>query len=543
MGRVREALGKARDHPRREQEKGTMNPRPYQVRAIAEIEREWQQVNRTLLVLPTGTGKTIVFSLLARDIVAQGGRVLIIAHRDELIRQAAAKLQASTGLQAAVEKAEESAEDCMERVIVASVQTLLSEKRRESIWRPTNIIVDEAHHAVSPSYLSVLEHWPEAKVLGVTATADRSDKKALGTFFESMAYEYHLPQAISEGYLAPIRALTLPTVVNLAAAGPPANGDWSAQQCATALDPYIPTLCAQFAEHAKDRKGLVFVPLRATGKKIRAALEQAGLRAYYCDGEDRSQIALWEQDSDGSVMVNAMLLTEGYDHPPISALAVWRFTKSRAFYAQMVGRGTRLSPETGKQNLLLLDNLFLCDTHQLCRPAHIMTDDDDVAEAMTDAAEKSATEGCDLDEAAVAEAQAQVVKDREASLAAKLAEMRHKRQQLVDPLQYASSIGSATISYEPTMPAERAPATAAQVDALSKSGIYPGDVTTAGHAAAILADLARRKAAGMAQPRQIRKLEQYGWKHAGQLTMVAASKIIGRIAANGWRLPEGMKPQ
>jgi type I site-specific restriction endonuclease len=139
----------------------------------------------------------------------------------------------------------------------------------------------------------------------------------------------------------------------------------------------------------------------------------------------------------------------------------------------MVGRGTRLSPDTGKENLLLLDNLFLCDTHQLCRPAHIMTDDDDVAEAMTDAAERSATDGCDLDEAAVAEAKEQVQKDREAKLAAKLAEMRHKRQQLVDPLQYASSIGSDMINYAPTLPAERAPATEVQIEALSKAGITP----------------------------------------------------------------------
>lgn len=518
-----------------------MRLRPYQSASRDAVEREWQRVFRTLLVLPTGTGKTIVFCALILDIVSRGGRVLVLAHRDELIRQAADKLVRSTGLACAIEKAEECASGCLERVVVGSVQTLLSPNRRDALTAPTHIIVDEAHHCLSESYQAVLAHWPEAHVLGVTATPDRGDMRELGTYFESLAYEYSLPQAVADGYLCPIRAHTLPVSIDLRGQKPN-NGDWSKEQCASALDPYLPELTRLFAEHARDRKGLVFVPLCATGQKVVSAFRQHGLRAYYCDGQDRSQIAAWEADGRGSVMVNAMLLTEGYDHPPIDAIAVWRFTKSRPFYCQMVGRGTRIHP--GKDRLLLIDNLFMTDRHALCKPAHLVCEDEEVADKLSERAEKDPGADMDLDADAIATAKEDVIKDREAALAKKLSEMRHRKRDLVDPVQYAVSAGlPSLVTYSPALPAEAVPPTAAQIDALSKQGIFPGDIQHAGHADAILTAVAARKASGLATPKQIRCLERYGWTRAGHLPYEGAQKLIRRIAANGWRLPAGMKPE
>ena len=523
------------------QKEKRMELRGYQIAARDAVEREWERVRRTLLVLPTGTGKTVVFSALARDVVARGGRVLILAHRDELIRQAADKLARATGLACAIEKADEYAAGCLERVVVGSVQTLLSPDRRSALPAPTHIIVDEAHHALSESYQAVLGHWPEACVLGVTATPDRGDMRELGTYFESMAFEYPLPQAIADGFLCPIRALTLPVAIDLRGQKP-TGGDWTREQCAFALEPYLPELTRLFAEHARDRKGLVFVPLCATGKKVVEAFRGHGLRAYYCDGEDRSQIAGWEADGPGSVMVNSMLLVEGYDHPPVSAIAVWRFTRSRSFYCQMVGRGTRIHP--GKERLLLIDNLYLTERHSLCRPAHLVADDEDVARKMTEAADREPGGAIDLDEEALTQAKADVIADREAALAKKLAEMRHRRRELVDPVQYAVSVGApGLVDYRPALPAESAPPTAKQVEALSKAGIFPGDVQYAGHAEAILAAVAGRKAGGFATPKQVRCLERYGWTRAGQMTYAAAQKVISRLAANGWRLPVGLTPE
>jgi len=317
------------------------------------------------------------------------------------------------------------------------------------------------------------------------------------------------------------------------------TGDWSKEQCAGMLEPYLPELTRLFAEHARDRKGLVFVPLCATGRKVVEAFREQGLRPYFCDGQDRSQIAAWEADGPGSVMVNAMLLTEGYDHPPIDAIAVWRFTKSRPFYCQMVGRGTRIYP--GKERLLLIDNLFLTERHSLCRPAHLLAEDEDVARKMIKAAESNGEMA--LDDAALKAAQEDVIRDREAALAKKLAEMRHRRRELVDPIQYAVSVGApGLVDYRPALPAEAVPPTAVQIEALSKAGIFPGDVQHAGHAEAILTTLSERKAGGFASPKQVRRLELYGWTRAGQMTYAAAQKLISRIAANGWRVPVGLVP-
>ena len=181
-----------------------MELRPYQREAVDAVEAEWEQGRRlTLLVLPTGCGKTVVFCNVAKDVVDRGGRVLILAHRGELLQQAADKLQAATGLGCAVEKAEETSLGSWYRVTVGSVQSMMRARRLARFPADyfSAIVVDEAHHALSDSYRAVLDHFPDAKVLGVTATADRGDKRDLGQLFESVAYEYTLPTAIREGYL------------------------------------------------------------------------------------------------------------------------------------------------------------------------------------------------------------------------------------------------------------------------------------------------------------------------------------------------------
>jgi superfamily II DNA or RNA helicase len=490
--------------------------------------------------MATGTGKTVVFSLIASDLISKGGRVLILAHRDELIRQAADKLHTSTGLCCQIEKADERAGRCMERVIVGSVQTLLSPERRDSIWTPTHIIVDEAHHVLSPSYLSVLGHWPQAKVLGVTATPDRGDLRNLGEFFEETAYEYLLTQAIGEGYLSKIKVQTIPLKINVMDLK--ANGDdFTKEDVGNALLPYLPQIGAELAEHCRDRKLIVFAPLRDTARKVQAALQDNGLKCFYADGEDRHELKEFEAAGPGCAIANAMLLTEGYDCPNIDAVCVLRLTGVRSLYAQMVGRGTRLSPS--KDHLLVLDFLWMSRRHALCRPASLIAEDADVAEAMTEAFERDAgTADMELDESALAQAHEDVIKKREEVLAKRLAEMRHKKRELVDPLQYAMSIGSEQlVNYQPAMKAETQPPTAQQIEALAKHGIFPGDITSAGHAQVLIQTLEARKTSGMALPRQVRCLERYGRKNAGKLESEAATKIIRRIAGNGWRLPDGLR--
>lgn len=521
--------------------------RPYQLESMHGSARHpgiwaaWQSCNRTLIVLPTGTGKTIVFSALARDAVARGGRVLILAHREELIRQATDKLKLSTGLACAIEKAEEHSAGCMEMITIGSIQSLLSSSRRQAIAPPTHIIIDEAHHILSDSYQTVLAQWPLAKILGVTATPDRGDMKDLGIFFETLAYEYPLPAAIAEGYLSRIKALTLPLRLDMSEVKSQA-GDLQAAGVGNALEPYLPAIAKEIVKNASDRKILIFAPLCATALRIQENLRAAGLPCFYCSGDDRSQIHAWEAHGPGCAMVNAMLLTEGYDHPPIDAVCVLRPTKVRSLYAQMVGRGTR--PLPNKDHLLLIDFLWHSTRHQLCRPAHLLADNEDVARHMIDEAEKAVGNAVDVDAAAVDVARGQVVEEREAALAKKLAEMRNKQRALVDPLQYAMSIGDATLAdYKPALQAESAPPTPEQIELLGNSGIFAEQIGSAGHAAALINRLQERKAGGFATPKQVRCLERFGWTGAGKMTYDHAQRLISRISANGWRVPEDIDPR
>ena len=167
---------------------GVMELRPYQEEARQAVQREWDQGNRrTLLVLPTGGGKTIIFSKVIEDQVRAGRRVLILAHRGELLQQAADKLRQATGLGCAVEKAEETCLGSWFRVTVGSVQSLQRAQRLDKF--PPDyfgaIVVDEAHHALAEGYQRVLEHFPKARVLGVTATPDRGDMRSLCLLYTS----------------------------------------------------------------------------------------------------------------------------------------------------------------------------------------------------------------------------------------------------------------------------------------------------------------------------------------------------------------------
>lgn len=520
-----------------------MELRPYQQAARDAVHAQWAAGNRrTLLVLPTGTGKTIVFAKLAEDAVRRGQRVLILAHRGELLEQAAAKLRAVTGLGCAVEKAEESCLDSWYRVAVGSVQTLMREKRLQR-FAPEYfdvIIIDEAHHATADSYLRILEHFPAAQVLGVTATPDRGDMQNLGTVFDSLAYEYSLQQAVEDGYLCPIRALTVPLKLDLNNVSVTA-GDFAAADLGTALDPYLEQIVEEMRTACAGRRTVVFLPLVATSQKFCRLLCEAGFRAAEVNGNSEDRAAVLADFAAGryEVLCNSMLLTEGWDCPAVDCVIVLRPTKSRALYSQMVGRGTRLAP--GKDHLLLLDFLWLSERHALCRPADLVCGDREVARQMTeDIAAACAPQ--DL-LSTVASAESEVLAQREEALAKQLADMRRRKRRLVDPLQYEMSIQAADlIDYVPAFGWESETPSEKQVAQLEKLGICPDDVSSAGKAAKLLDTLAARRAAGLATPKQIRFLEGRGFRAVGQWSFEAARQMIDRIAAGGWRVPAGVVP-
>ena len=518
--------------------------RPYQQQARDRIHAEWDAGHtRTLLVLPTGTGKTIVFASVAADQVRAGNRVLILAHRGELLEQAADKLQRSTGLVSAVEKAESTCLDSWFRVVVGSVQTLQRTARLERFPQDYfgTIIIDEAHHAITDGYRRILDYFSGAKVLGVTATPDRGDMRNLGEVFDSLAFEYKLTDAIKEGYLCRILAQTVPLQLDISSVTL-SGGDYAVADLGTALDPYLEQIAAEMAQRCKGRKTVVFLPLIKTSQKFRDLLNAKGFRAAEVNGqsEDRREVLADFDAGKYNVLCNSMLLTEGWDCPSVDCVVILRPTKVRSLYSQMVGRGTRLSP--GKTDLLLLDFLWHTERHELCRPAHLVCETAEVAESMT---ESAAEQGGPVDILEAAEqAESDVVQQREESLAKQLAEMKSRKRRLVDPLQFELSIQAEDLAgYTPAFGWEIAPPSEKQLGALEKWGIRPDEIECAGKAAKLLDRLAARRTEGLTTPKQIRFLEGKGFTHVGTWQFEQAKQLIDRIAANGWRIPRGIDPK
>ena len=523
----------------------TQTLRPYQQQARERIHAEWENGHtRTLLVLPTGTGKTIVFASVAADQVCAGDRVLILAHRGELLEQAADKLQRSTGLVSAVEKADATCLNTWFRVVVGSVQTLQRTARLERFSHDYfgTIIIDEAHHAITDGYRRILDYFGSAKVLGVTATPDRGDMRNLGEVFDSLAFEYKLTDAIKEGYLCRIMAQTIPLKLDISSVTM-SGGDYAVGDLGTALDPYLEQIAAEMAQRCKGRKTVVFLPLIKTSQKFRDLLNSHGFRAAEVNGQspDRKEVLADFDAGKYNVLCNSMLLTEGWDCPSVDCVVVLRPTKVRSLYSQMVGRGTRLSP--GKSDLLLLDFLWMTDKHELCRPADLVCEDRAVARQMT---ENLAQTGCpeDIEKAAV-QASEDVVAQREEALAKQLEEQRRKKARLVDPLQYEMSIQAEDLAgYVPAFGWEAGPPSAEQTAALEKMGILPDAVESAGKASLLLDRLNKRRAEGLTTPKQIRVLERYGFQSVGRWSFEQAKHMIDRIAASGWRgVPKGVNPK
>jgi superfamily II DNA or RNA helicase len=514
----------------------TLQQREYQNIAVSRTFEKWASgFRRLLLILPTGTGKTIVFARIAATLAEHGKRTLIMAHREELITQAVDKIRYATGCECGIEWADKRAHDDMEnRIIVASKDSLVNRLDLYPHSHFDTIIVDEAHHALAETYQIILQHFDNAKVLGVTATPDRGDMRDLGEYFDATAYQYTMPEAIRDGYLSPIVAQTIPVQLDMTA-----SQNYTDEEADEAITPWL----EEIAQHIKDlcrmqRKTVIFLPLIKTSQRMKEILNDIGMVAEEVNGESPNRKEVLQAFDDGQydVLCNAALLTEGWDCPSIDCVVCLRPTKIRSLYTQIVGRGTRIHP--GKKDLLLLDFLWLTTRHDLVRPAHLVAPSADVAEAMQRHIENG---GGDLQEILVT-AEEEVLHEREKALVAELRKQRRKKGRLVDPLQYSMSIGSTEIlDFTPVYPWEKEPVTDEQFDELESFGIY-GELDNAGKAALLIDAAGERRAQQMASPKQIRFLEQRGFQRVGTWTGEQAGSMIGRIQMNNWRIPFGVRP-
>ena len=353
--------------------------RPYQVEALERIAAaEARGVRRQLGVAATGLGKTVMFCALAER---RGGRTLVIAHRDELIEQAAAKVT-EVWPEARVGVVKGSRNETDAHVVVASIQTLARPKRLAALLAPTTltpdpsfdlVVVDEAHHAAAASYRNTLDALDAGAddgplLLGVTATPDRGDGKGLDDLFDEVTFAYDIRCGINEDYLSDLTGLRVRLDMDLRALKV-TRGDYAVGQAGQMLeDAGAPqAIVKAWCESARGRRTLVFTPTVSTAVAVADEFTAAGVSAAWVSGEldlaeRRSRLAAYSR-GDVDVMVNCMVLTEGYDEPRTDCIVVARPTKSRALYAQMVGRGTRKHPD--KDRCLVIDVVGATDVHDL----------------------------------------------------------------------------------------------------------------------------------------------------------------------------------
>lgn len=391
--------------------------RPYQRECIDAVFKSWGEgMRRPAVVLPTGAGKTVVFSELIKQFrdgswqdQHPDSRVIVLVHRDELADQAISKIRATLGDAATVGKVKAESDEINSDVMVCSVQTLASARRLNRLVRHEYdagkvglIITDECHHAAAPSYRKVYDAFPDALQLGVTATLARGDGQGLGDVWEDVVYERSILWMIANNFLSDVKTRRV-EVEGLDLRGVHQNrGDYAPGALGGVLEEahFDDVVARAYVEHAKDRPGVVFTPTVPTAQAAAHSLNAAGIRTAVVTGEtpreERQEIFHRYRTGAVQVLANCMVLTEGFDAPWASCAVIARPTQSAPLYTQMVGRVLRLWP--GKEDALVLD-VVGASRHRLrtlvdLAPGHELEDKDDrlLSELVEEAQEREAEE-------------------------------------------------------------------------------------------------------------------------------------------------------
>lgn len=493
-----------------------MSLRPYQEEFIDAVLGALVEFDRVLGVAATGSGKTCIAGELTRRCLP-GGPVLFLADAQELVKQAADKLSVWSGMVPAIEMADDHAQPGQDRLVVATTQSIA---RRLEKWPADyfrTIIVDEAHRNTLGAQASkVLNHFTAAQVVGITATPFRSDKQQLGSFYQSIPVEVGLIRLIREGFLSRITIKSVPAGISLKGVRSVA-GDYQVDDLGAAVAPHLARCAAILQEHAPTRRTVVFLPLIETSKAFVAACNEIGLRAVHVDGTDRSALKEFV-DRKADIICNASLLTTGWDEPSVDCVMILRPTKSFVLYSQMVGRGTRIFE--GKENLLLLDPLFLSDNMDLIKPARLIAH---TAEEQADV-QKQLESGEQID---LFEAEERAVVDRTKRMREKLDAAARRKTRSVDAIEFALTIGDDKLaSYEPESGWESAAPSAKQIEILERNGFEAGAIRSKGQASRLLDLLFTRRSMGLATPKQLKWLIRMGHPSAATATFEEAGEFL-----------------
>lgn len=518
----------------------TVQLHPFQADAVEAVEGEFQRgVQSTLVVMPTGTGKTITFGMIARRAISVDERVLVLAHRDELIDQTAESLSL-LGIDAMIEKSGRYARSLYDpHCVIASVQTM-QRKRLES-WSPDYfqlLITDECHHSTADTYQAIYNHFSQARHLGVTATADRADDETLTTVFDSVAYEYSLWDAMTAEppgpYLCRLQADQCEVQIDLRGIGT-TGGDFNRGELEERIRPLVGVLANAIRQEIDDRTTLVFTPDVGSAQAMASALQSLGFRADWVSGDDPERRRKIQDLKDGKLQVlcNCALLTEGFNCPPISAIVLCRPTKSRPLYAQMVGRGTRLSP--GKTNCLIVDFACLTSKHDLVTPLELFLGRDADPELFNVANQSLKSNPKQdlleaIENAREAQKRAREEKAERQRIALKVQEqsIQYKRT-VFDPLTVHRTLGM--IWSQPSHDAKARKATDRQVQALGRFGVENANTLTIQAASNLLEHLINRAQKERATHKQVLRLIKLGIdpETARSLHIRDASDLIGKL--------------
>lgn len=490
-----------------------MTLRPYQREFVDMTLAGLLEHDRVLSVMATGGGKTCCAGELIRR---TPGRCLFLADARQLVHQAADKLSRWAGVMPSVEMGTDKAMPGSP-LVVATTQSIA---RRLAKWPPTAfdlIIIDEAHrNTIGGQAQSVLEHFAGAQVVGITATPFRSDKRQLGHYYETIATEIGLVRLITEGFLSRIVIKSVPVGISLDGVRTQA-GDYRDDDLGKAVEPHLFKAAEMLADNAPGRRTVVFLPLVDTSRKFAEACNALGLRAVHVDGKDRDGIESFAR-GDHNVVACAQLLSTGWDQPDLDCVMILRPTKSLVLYSQMIGRGTRIAP--GKDNLLLLDPLFLSDNLSLIRPSRLVAHTD--SEAVDLQEQLDGAEQLDL-----LEAEEKAVVVRRQKLAEQLAEKAKRKARTVDAVEFALAIQDAALAdYEPETDWDAKEPTPKQAECLKRAGIE--GITCRGHASKVIDIMFARRSLGLATPKQLRWLIRMQCPEPHTVTFEQASEFLDR---------------
>lgn len=536
--------------------------RDYQAHCVRRIQEKWNEFQKLILVLPCGGGKTRVFAEVIRQ--AAPYRSLILVHRQELLDQAVEKIYEAVGFKPGVEKAESYA-SLDDPIVVASKDTMRG-KRLER-W-PKNhfgrLINDECHRSVTGIWLKANQYFDQyAKVLGVTASPNRSDKKDMGVYYEEIAEQITLVDLIRQGWLSRLIIRTIPIKIDISAAGIGADGDIDSSKLGETLSPYLSEIAKQIKINAPNRKILCFLPLIATSKAFVKSCEALGITARHIDGEmdikERNKILQDYREGRFQLLSNSMILVEGVDVWDVNCVCIIRPSKSLSMLTQMTGRGTRVPPgidqyltveerlafiaQSVKPDTLMLDFLWQHKRYgeSLVRPAHLIAKTPEIAREMTAISEAVALGGDELQklrakvgrdvelcaEMDLMEVENLAIHQREKALLSQIKKASRKNSKVVSILELAQITGDAKVlDFEPSFPWHELQVTDAQKAALTNCGVDVSDVKNRGMASHLMDALQDRIKKGLASMGQIKYCRKLGHSNPESLTFEQASKYI-----------------